>query len=549
MGKHGTRGPIAALRVISILTLIVAALLWAPTAAPAQAPAGRADAPAGTLTVAVATFGNERWLPHLYVGAEDVVLKPLWENLLSRDGKGNLIPMLAEKWQVSDGGRTWKFHLRKGVRFHNGTEVTAEDVRFTFASIAKEGSANSMAPEFRTIKSMEVEGPYTITVRFDKPFVALGNRVTQGLFASVAYIQSKKHIEAGEDGAERQPIGTGPWKFVEHVRGDRLVYEAVQNHWRATPHFKRLVFLKVPEPATRMAMLRAGSVDVIEVSGEYVDELKKVGMRTLIMPNTAAIWVILGGQWPTKPSYDPKVPWAQPDAERAKKVRLALNLAVDKKAIIERVLGGVGTAVGTVNYYPTDPWISDALLKPIPYDPARAKALLTEAGYPNGFEVTMNLTAWPGRGFLPDVGEAVATYWEKIGLKVKRRPVDRAVFSADFRARSYAGVALAYAGPIIAPEPWELFARIAQTKSAVHLLVEHPKLDAFIERLGAEPSVAERTRIMREEMGPWLYEYMPAVSIGATHSIAGVGPKVGEWPLIPGHMGVHNWEYVGRAAR
>ena len=556
MGKHGTRGPIAALRVISILTLIVAALLWAPTAAPGQAPVGRseapvgrADAPAGTLTVAVATFGNERWLPHLYVGAEDVVLKPLWENLLSRDGKGNLIPMLAEKWQVSDGGRTWKFHLRKGVRFHNGTEVTAEDVRFTFASIAKEGSANSMAPEFRTIKSMEVEGPYTITVRFDKPFVTLGNRVTQGLFASVAYIQSKKHIEAGEDGAERQPIGTGPWKFVEHVRGDRIVYEAVQNHWRATPHFKRLVFLKVPEPATRMAMLRAGSVDVIEVSGEYVDELKKVGMRTLIMPNTAAIWVILGGQWPTKPSYDPKVPWAQPDAERAKKVRLVLNLAVDKKAIIERVLGGVGTAVGTVNYYPTDPWISDALLKPIPYDPARAKALLTEAGYPNGFEVTMNLTAWPGRGFLPDVGEAVATYWEKIGLKVKRRPVDRAVFSADFRARSYAGVALAYAGPIIAPEPWELFARIAQTKSAVHLLVEHPKLDAFIERLGAEPSVAERTRIMREEMGPWLYEYMPAVSIGATHSIAGVGPKVGEWPLIPGHMGVHNWEYVGRAAR
>ena len=76
--------------------------------------------------------------------------------------------------------------------------------------------------------------------------------------------------------------------------------------------------------------------------------------------------------------------------------------------------------------------------------------------------------------------------------------------------------------------------------------IEHPKLDAFIERLGAEPNVAERTRIMREEMGPWLYEYMPAVSIGATHSIAGVGPKVGEWPLIPGHMGVHNWEYVTR---
>jgi peptide/nickel transport system substrate-binding protein len=525
-------------RLLVLVSILIA--LFGIAAAP-----GEAARPEGTLTVAVATFGNERWLPNLYVGAEDVVLKPLWENLLSRDAKGELIPMLAERWQVSDGGRTWKFHLRKGVKFHNGTELTAEDVRFTFTEIAKEGSANSMAPDFRLIKSMEVEGPYTITLRADKPFVTMGNRVTHGLFASVAYIQSKKHLQAGEQ-AERQPVGTGPWKFVEHVRGDRIVYEAVENHWRATPHFKRLVFLKVPEQATRIAMLRAGSVDAIESGGEYVDELKKAGLRTLTMPNTAAIWVILGGQWPTKPSYDPKVPWAQPDAERAKKVRLALNLAVDKKAIMERVLGGVGSPVGTVNYYPSDPWISEALLKPIPYDPARAKTLLKEAGYPNGFELTMNLTAWPGRGFLPDVGEAVATYWEKIGLKIKRRPVDRAVFASDFRARAYAGVALAYAGPIIAPEPWELFQRIAHTKAAVHLLVEHPKLDEFIERLAGEPSLAERTRIMREEMGPWLYDYMPGVAIGATHSIAAVGPKVAEWPLIPGHMGLHNWEHVTR---
>src|ERR1700675_4182938 len=91
-------------------------------------------APEGTLTVAVATFGNERWLPNLYVGAEEVVLKPLWENLLSRDAKGTLIPMLAEKWQVSEGGKTWRFQPRKGVHFHNGTELTAEDVKFTFSS-------------------------------------------------------------------------------------------------------------------------------------------------------------------------------------------------------------------------------------------------------------------------------------------------------------------------------------------------------------------------------------------------------------------------------
>src|SRR5215831_4486527 len=186
MSKHG-----AIIPALIITTLLLVAAV----------PPSEAVRPEGTLTVAVATFGNERWLPHLYVGAEDVVLKPLWENLLNRDGKGNLIPMLAERWEVLDGARTWRFHLRKGVRFHDGSELTAEDVRFTFASIAREGSANALAAEFRLIKSMEVENPHTITVRFEKPFVTFGNRVTHGLFSSTAYIQSKKYIEtAGEDG-------------------------------------------------------------------------------------------------------------------------------------------------------------------------------------------------------------------------------------------------------------------------------------------------------------------------------------------------------------
>ncbi len=533
-------------RSFATLALVVLAILFAvpcPTAT-------SAPHPEGTLTVAVATFGGERWLPDLYPGAEDIVLKPMLENLLSRDPKsGELIPMLAERWEVLDGGRTWRFHLRKGVLFHDGSgEVTAEDVKFTFGLIAKEGSANSLAPEFRLIQSMEVENPYTLTLRFEKPSVTFSNKVTQGLFASVAFIHSKKYIETvGEEKADRHPVGTGPWKFVEHIRGDRVVYEAVENHWRAVPHFKQLVILKVPEPATRMAMLRAGSVDVIEIGGEYVEELQKVGVRTLTMPNVAWLYVILGGQWPAKPTYDPAVPWALPDAERARKVRLALNLAVDKQAVLQQVLGGLGSVSGDWLTYSTDAWATPELLKPYPYDPAKAKALLAEAGYPKGFEVTMNLTAWPGRGYLPDVGEAVATYWEKVGIKVKRRPVDRAVFMADFRARAYSGVTLAYAAPLVGPEPWELLIRGGYTKASLSLFMEHPQLDEFIERLSTQPNDAERVRILREEMIPWLYEYIPGVAIGATHAIAGVGPKVGEWPLIPGHMGFHNWEYVTRA--
>jgi ABC-type transport system substrate-binding protein len=102
----------------------------------------------------------------------------------------------------------------------------------------------------------------------------------------------------------------------------------------------------------------------------------------------------LGGQWPDKPTYDPNVPWALPDAERARKVRQALNLAVAKQAIVQQMLGGLGSVLGAWLTYPTDPWATEASLKPYPYDPAKAKALLAEAGYPKGFEVTMNLTAW-----------------------------------------------------------------------------------------------------------------------------------------------------------
>src|SRR5262249_893426 len=123
-----------------------------------------AQRPEGTLTAAVATFGNERWLPHLYPGAEGVVLKPMGENLLNRELKtGALSPLVGEGWEVVDGGQTWRFFLRKGVQFHDGQgEFTAEDVKFTLASIAREGSANSLAPEFRLIKSMDIEDPYTI---------------------------------------------------------------------------------------------------------------------------------------------------------------------------------------------------------------------------------------------------------------------------------------------------------------------------------------------------------------------------------------------------
>ena len=512
-------------------------------------PPGAAAKPEGTLTVAVATFGNERWLPNLYVGAEDVVLKPMYENLLSRDPKtGDLTPMLAERWQVLDGGRTWKFHIRKGVRFHNGTELTAEDVRFTFTMIAKEGSANSLAPEFRAIKSMEVEDSHTLTVRFEKPFVVFGNKVNQGLFASCAFIQSKRHIEtAGEQAAERQPIGTGPWKFVEHVprrphrlrgggqplAGDAELEAAGLQQGAGARHAHGHAARRLGGRHRDRGRVRRRAEE-----GERAHDRHAQRVLDLHHPGRAvADQGHLRSQGPVGA------------ARRRARPQGAAGAESRRRQASHHVSGcWAGSAPSSAPWlaYPADPWATEALKKPLPYEPAKARQLLAEAGYPNGFDVTMNLTAWPGRGYLPDVGEAVATYWEKIGIKVKRRPLDRAVFAADFRARAYSGVTLAYAAPLVAPEPWEVLYRGGYTKAALNLFIEHPKLDELIDRLAVQPSYQERVRIMRDELGPFLSEYIPGVPIGAAHVIVGVGPKIGDWPLIAGHMGFHNWEYVTR---
>ena len=172
---------------LNVRVLIAAALvLCAPGAALAK----------GTLRATLNASLNQLFPAKATIGEEYIYIVLVFGGLVRIDENLKFQGELAEGWESSADLKTWTFYLRKGVQFHDGKgEMTAEDVRFTFATIARDGSANSLAPEFRLIKSMEVENPYTLTVRFEKPFVAFGNKVNQGLFASVAFIQSKRHME------------------------------------------------------------------------------------------------------------------------------------------------------------------------------------------------------------------------------------------------------------------------------------------------------------------------------------------------------------------
>ena len=523
----------------------------APRAQPAatQPPAPAASAmhtPTGELRVAMATFGNERWLPGASAGAEATAFHSILENLLTRDVEtGGNIGELAESWDVRDGGLTWEFRLREGPQWHSGWgDVTADDVQFSFERYSAEDSSNARAGVFRKVGGYEVPDPQTIIVNFKEPEILFGGDLNSGI-PGTQYIYPKNYIEeVGDEVADVEPIASGPYKLVNHDRGIRMDFEAVEGHWKLTPAFANMSFLKIVENSTRVAQLRAGAVDIIGIGVDFANELKAGNVEIKSVPGFASVGITLGGQWPTKETYDPTVPWALPDAERAYKVRLALALAIDKEAVVDVALGGLGQAnVSLPFYFQGEPWTLPEF-EPIDYDPDRAGALLAEAGYQGCWAFTMNLVPWPGRAFLPAVGEAVATQWEaNLGCDITRRPLDRAVFATDFRERTYPGVAVPYAMPFVGREPWQLLRLATHIDGPVMLAYEDRKFSDYLDELGATADFDTRVTLL-QEMGRHMYSQLPRIEIAEVFGIFGVGDKVKTWQTAPGNGFIHNTAYV-----
>jgi ABC-type transport system substrate-binding protein len=528
--------------------LLSVLMLGAVLAAGSRPPAVDAKEPSGTLTIALATMANESFLPDGTPGAEMVFSNYMFEHLVRRDHEtGENLPMLAESWKAEDRGATWTFKLRRGVKFHgNFGELTCEDIKFTLTKAARKGTANT-TPFLKKLQGVQCPDPYTAVVKLNSAHPMMLNEVNSGVFAQVTYVQSKKALERGDDAANRHPIGTGPWEFVSHTFGDRVEYRAVKNHWRKTPEFERLVLLKVPEAATRIAMVASGQVDIAEAGVDFVKELKAARVETRAIPEFASVGITLGGMWPDRGpgTSKPGVAWAPLEDEKARKVRLAFNHAVDVQAIKSEIFGGFLAPTAVTMFFPGKPWTPD--LKPYGFDVAKARQLMKEAGYPNCFEFTMLQVAWPGRGYLPRVGEAVTSMLEKnLGCKITREPMDRAIFSRHFGARTYPGKAVAYAFPQTGTEPWEIWIRVGHSKGAAQISgFEHPAIDDLMDRISREPDLSARAKLQKE-MAAWVYKQVPRIEIGGTVALFGVSKRVGKWPLVPGQGIPHYTEYITR---
>jgi peptide/nickel transport system substrate-binding protein len=497
----------------------------------------RATAAGDRLVVAVGQWGIETPFAWRSVQAE----KPLWDcvydPLITRDAKSfEYRPGLATEWKPSNELRTWTFKLRSGVKFHESWgELTSEDVKFTVEQNLKPDSQGGSAPFFRRyLDRVETPDKLTVLMHFKERVWEVPSLFTQ--FVGYQNTTSKKYLETvGEEKAALHPIGTGPYRHVEGRQGDYHRFEAVPNHWRKTPAFRELVIRRIPDPATRMSGMRAGEIDIAPVFGDYLEQAQKAGLRIHEVPNSACYWVILSGQTtPDREDYCPTCPWAGDPKDRksldnARKVRLAMNLAVNKKAIISAFWKGRGAETPfSYYYYPFNKGYSSDWKIP-PYDPERAKKLLAEAGHAGGFEVRVNPMVMVYALDGPDVMEAVALDWEKIGIKSRRVPEMTSSFGPKSRNRKTNKTHWVYGSPPF-DEPVLAWQRIIHSKGAFNLLCEGP-YDEDIDTIARELDAEKRAKLTRD-LGQRLYDGYHGVMLGVKSVTWAMSRKVSSWQTL-----------------
>jgi peptide/nickel transport system substrate-binding protein len=369
-----------------------------------------AATPAGQLTWAVhislaPTFFDPAETPGVI--SPFMVLYALHDGLVKPMPGNATAPSLAESWTVSRDGLTYEFVLRKGVKFHNGDPVTADDVKFSFERY-KGGGASSLKAR---VAAVEIVDPQRVRFRLKQAwpdFMTFYGTPATG----AAWIVPKKYVErVGDDGFKKAPIGAGPYKFVSFSPGVELVLEANESYWRKTPSVKRLVFKSIPDEATRVAALKRGDVDIAyALRGPLAEEVRRTSGLTLKATSpTFTDWIVFTEQW------DPKSPWHD------KRVRLAANLAIDRKAINEAEYLGFARISSSIIpkdfafYWPAPPYA---------FDPAQAKKLLADAGYPKGFDAVEMTTD----AVYASTVEAVVNSLQTVGIRARVRAVERAAY-------------------------------------------------------------------------------------------------------------------------
>jgi peptide/nickel transport system substrate-binding protein len=467
-------------------------------------PALAADAPAGTLTIGLHVTLVNRWLDP---GDAEGLITPfmvfyMLHDALVKPMPGNInAPSLAESWSVSKDGLAYEFVLRKNAKFHNGDPVTPEDVKFSFDRYR--GSAAKLLKE--KVKEVQLVPPNRVRFVLKEPwpdFMAFYGTSATG----AGWIVPKKYVEkVGDEGFRKAPVGAGPFKFVSFNPGVELVLEAFGDYWRKAPQVKRIVMRSIPDESTRAAALKTGEVDIAYLfGGPIAAEIKKTPGLRLVAPILYGIyWLDFLDQW------DPKSPWHD------RRVRLAASLALDRKAINEVEMLGLGRTTGS--FVPPE---FDFSLKvdPPPYDLARAKRLMAEAGYANGFDAG-DLTPLPP---YTSLAEEVGNYLQAIGIKTRVRTMERAAFLSSWREKKLKGLLIGATGAAgNAAARLEPFV----TKGGIYAYGFFPDLEDLFERQARELDRKQRETLLHQ-LQKQVAERVLTAPIFQQAFLCGVGPRV-----------------------
>jgi peptide/nickel transport system substrate-binding protein len=498
------------------LLLAAAIILVAAPARPAVA------APEGQITIAVHVSLAPTWFdpaetpgvitPFMTLYAlHDALVKPMPGNAFA--------PSLAESWTAAKDGLSVEFVLRRGVRFHNGDTLTAEDVKYSFERY-KGGGATTLKAR---VSAIEIVDPHRVRFRFKQPwpdFMTFYGTPATG----AAWIVPKAYTErVGEDGFKKAPVGAGPYRFVSFTPGVELVVEAFDGYWRKPPAVKRMVFKSVPDESTRLAMIKRGETDVAySIRGPNAEELKRTpGVALKATFPTFTEWILFTEQW------DPKSPWAD------RRVRLAANLAIDRKAFSDAEYIGFGKPAPSIiprdfEFYWAPP--------PYPHDPARARQLLAEAGYPKGFDAVEIATD----AVYAAEAEAAINGLGAIGIRARLRPLERAGFyKADQEKQFKHLVRVGSAAAGNAATRIEAFV----ISSGIRSYGGYPDIDALFRDQSVEMD-RKRRESMLQKIQQLMHDKAMFAPIIEPALISGVGPRVAEAPTIPGHPYLSPYEDI-----
>jgi len=425
----------------------------------------------------------------------DALVKPMPGKLMA--------PSLAESWSASPDGLVYEFVLRKGVRFHNGDPVTAEDAKYSFERYR--GVSAKILKE--KVAAVETPDPGRIRFRLKQPwpdFMTFYATPATG----ASWVVPKAYVErVGEEGFKKAPVGAGPYRFVSSTPGIDLVLEAVDGYWRKTPSVKRLVFKSVPDASTRLVMLKRGDTDVAYVlSGELGAEVRRTpGLTLRPTPFTSTHWVLFADQW------DTSSPWHD------RRVRLAATLAVDRQAINQAESLGFSKITGSI--IPTS---FDFYWQPPvhPFDPARAKQLLAEAGYPKGFE---------GGDFWCDTSvcgtaEAVLNDLQAAGIRTKLRPMERAAMLSAFREKKLKNLVFTISG-ISGNAATRIDAFAAS--SGPYAYGAYPDIDGLFREQASELDAKKREAIVHR-IQQLIHDKVMFLPVWQLSTLIGYGPRVAE---------------------